>query len=175
MERSKQETLRHLKDQMDKINPVPPDTIDLGNYKALQFQRTLKNYDPKSIPDRYERVVFKVKSTHDLNRLPTTKQFFTNRESRMDSHDKACKKGEIGHTYRLMLGQEEAHIKSYERFSQTAGLRRHQRGGSVININEDLAKAGIYPTDIRHLEKIVKFTTPNHRNSGGGKTCKRES
>ena len=83
-------------------------------------------------------------------------------------------KGEIGQTYRFML-KEDTTAKSYERFSQTAMPRRVTRGGSVVNINEDLEKIGLYPTKIGHLEKLVRFTGPNHRNMGGGRTCKRES
>ena len=53
---------------------------------------------------------------------------------------------------------------------------KHRRTESMkVTQSNNSSNNKAYPTNIKHLEKLVKFTLPNHRNMGGGRVCQRES
>ena len=91
MEKSKQETLNQLKEQLNSLKPLSEEMIDPGNYNAMQFQRTNKNFDPKTMKNRTERIIFKVNSTGSLNKLANYDMARNQNHIKNDVHQKTCK------------------------------------------------------------------------------------
>lgn len=163
-------SLKQLKDQINSLKPQPIDNLDLADYNAYQFSRSIKNLHQNiKSNETIGRQLLRPKQKEELPRVSNTRDVSYRKDILPTAHHRVCSRGEL----------TEA-IKNKKFQTMTIGFgtsySKHRRTGSQSvanskNVNEPQS----FPTDIKHLEKLVKFTGANHRNLSGGKTCTRES
>jgi hypothetical protein len=166
----KESSLKQLKDQINSLKPQPIDNLDLADYNAYQFSRSIKNLHQNAHSSEViGRQLFKSKQKEELPRVSNTRDVSYRKDALTSAHFRVCSRGELTEAIKNKKFQTMA-------FGSGTSYSKHRRNGSQSIANlKNAQDPQSFPTDIKHLEKLVKFTGANHRNLSGGRTCTRES
>ena len=165
----KETSFKTLKDQLNSLKPVSSMNIDLADYNSYQFSRTMKSLKPIKESEGDSRTLLKPRSKEAIPRACSTRDISYRKDIPNMSHHHKCNKEDIAEKIRN-LGLTTLPIGSATSYA------KHRRTGSMGNMKTDKSTPPTsYPTDIKHLEKLIQFTGANHRNLSGGRACNRQS
>ena len=169
MER-KETSLKQLKDQLNSLKPQPSADIDLADYNSYQFSRTMKQILPMMKDNEtVGKTLLRVQNNEVLPRTSSTRDISYRKDIPSLKSSRASQKSE------RRISKIPTKIEDSSHGTGTSH-EKHRRAESVNLIQSSNTSINkVYPTNIKHLEKLVKFTLPNHRNIGGGRACSRES
>lgn len=155
-------SLKYLKDQLNSLKPEPNNDIDLADYNSYQFVRSLKNLEDKSpLMSEARPNTQNLGFTERRNMQQPSSLGYNPSDS---AHRRACSRGDFAESIKSLTARAPL-------VGSAVAYAKHRRAGSSSTSNLKIAtEKQSYPTDIKHLEKLVKFTGANHRNITGGRS-----